>query len=368
MRSSFRLFKVLGISIEVHITFILFLLLVLIAGPATFVFFFIIFSIILAHELCHSIAAILSGIPVPRIILLPFGGLASIELPENPLTELKISLSGPFFNFFLAGISLALIKLLSLHLFGYGQLLDMLVEGNTGIFTASYVLSMLAMVNLLLGLFNMLPAFPMDGGRVFRSILALWIDYAKATQIAGRIGQMVFLLLVLAGILTFNIWWIIVGLFLMYASGGEVKFVLLKKTFQGLLMRDIISEQRKLPIVEGSVFVKDFMTMFAKPDQRFYLIANQDGTLKGILDLNEVSQASMQEKLKTVGSLAKEDYETVEGSVSVEEGMKKILSNDITLIADGDVVLGYMTPELFFEMTQFYSLKNKPENKTLSIS
>jgi len=350
----------MGISIEVHITFLLFLMLVLLAGPANFIFFFIIFSIILAHELCHSIAAILSGIPVPRIILLPFGGLASIELPENPMTELKISLSGPFFNFFFAGVSFALIKLMNLHLFGYGQLFDILIEGDTSIFTASYVLSMLAMINLLIGLFNMLPAFPMDGGRVFRSMLALWMDYAKATQIAGRIGQMMFLFLIVAGIFTLNLWWIIVGFFLAYASGGEVKFVLLRKTFQGLSMRDIISQQKKLPIAEGSISLKTFLAMMAKPDQRFYLIANSDGTLKGVLDMHTITQTAVQDEAKPIERLAKTEYEVVEGSLSVTEAMRKILSSEITLVVDGDIILGYMTPELFMEMTQFYSLRKKP--------
>lgn len=345
----------MGISIEVHVTFVLFFLLILLAGFANFLFFLIIFMIVLSHELCHSIAAILSGIPVPRIILLPFGGLASIELPENPMTELKISLSGPFFNFFFAGVGFVLIKLMGLTLLSYGHLLYALVDGGVGVFTVDYVLSMLVMSNLVLGLFNMVPAFPMDGGRVLRSILALWIDYAKATEIAGRIGQAVFLFLIVAGFFTLDLWWIVVGFFLMYASGSEVRFVLLRKTFEGLLVREVVSHQRRLPVVDGSLQLGEFLRLVARPEQRLYLVVNSDGSLKGVLDLHKVAGLLRDSEVR-VGSLVEGGYGLVDGGSRVSDAMREILSNDVTLVAEDSMVVGYVTPDLFAELTNFYGL------------
>jgi len=358
MRSSFRLFKLMGISIEVHVTFLLFFLLIFFAGFSSFIFFLVVFSIVLAHELCHSIAAILSGVPVPRIILLPFGGLASIELPEEPLTELKISLSGPLFNFFFAAVGFTLIKAMGLQLFSYDQLVSMLSDGSLGIFTQDYVLSMIVMLNMLLGLFNMLPAFPMDGGRVFRSVLALWTDYVKATEVAGRIGQFIFMFLIVAGIFTLNIWWIAIGVFLTYASSSEVKFVLLKKTFDGLYMRDLIASQKRIPVAEAGLSFRDFMRVVAKPEHRLYLVVSRDGSLAGVLDLDEVQAAAAKVGGMRVGSLASAGYGVVNANQSVADAMKRILSGRITLVVDENVVLGYMTPELFMELTRFYRVKS----------
>lgn len=348
----------MGISVEVHITFILFFLLLIFAGFANFIFFFIIFSIVLAHELCHSIAALSSGIPVPRIILLPFGGSAIMELSENPLTELKIALSGPFFNFFFAGVGFLLIKAMNLNLFSYDQLMDMLIGGDTSIFTPAYVLSMLVMSNLVLGLFNMLPAFPMDGGRVFRSVLALWIDYVKATRIAGRIGQIISVFLIVYGFLA-NFWFFLIGLYLIAIGGNEVKFVLLKKAFEGLYMRDLISSQRKIPVVEGSISLKDFFDVVAKPDQRFYLVVSPDGNLKGMLDLHQLNETVIDTKVKEINSLARGGYGIVEGSARVDAAITKVFSNDITLVVEDSMILGYMTPELFMELTNFYNFGKK---------
>ena len=87
----------MGISIELHLTFIIFFSLFLAAGITNFLFLGLIFTIVLAHELAHSITAKLSGIPVPKITLLPIGGLATIELPEDPMLELRVSMVGQFF-------------------------------------------------------------------------------------------------------------------------------------------------------------------------------------------------------------------------------------------------------------------------------
>jgi len=361
MRSSFRLFRLAGISIEVHISFVLFFLLLSFAGLANMVFFLFIFSLVLAHELCHSIAALLSGIKVPRIILLPFGGLSSIEIPENPINELKISLAGPFFNFFLAGVSLLLMKAFGLGLTGYYDLLNMLDSGGVGVFTASFMMSILVMSNLVLGLFNMIPAFPMDGGRVLRSVLALWLDYGKATEIAGGVGNVVFLFFIVGGIFSqpLNIWLIIMGLFLAYAGGGEVRFVLFRRTLAGLSMRDLVSSQHRLPVVDGSLPVEDFLRLVARPDERFYLVVKPDGSLGGVLDVRMLDNPVLSRKSLTAGSLAQEGYGVVDASAGVTDGIRTVLEKDLTLVVDGSTVVGYVTPELFMELAHFYRLKKK---------
>ncbi|MDD5110919.1 MAG: site-2 protease family protein [Candidatus Altiarchaeota archaeon] len=362
MRSSFRLFRVAGISVEVHLTFILFFLLFALLGFPNMLFILVVFSLVLAHELCHSIAAILSGIKVPRIILLPFGGLSSIEIPENPVKELRISLAGPFFNFFLAGVCLLLMKLSGLGLIGYFDVLNMLDSGNMGVFTPSFVMSMLVMSNLVLGTFNMIPAFPMDGGRVLRSMLALWFDYVRATKIAGAFGNLIFMAMFVLGLLTFfsgGIWLIVMSWFLSQSSSVEVQFVMLRNTFSGMSMRELVSSGHKLPVVDGRLKVAEFLRVVARPEERFYLVVNPDGSLRGVLDVQSLGRLAPGRDALTVGAVAQDGYGVVSSGASVADGMREFLARDITLVVDGSVVVGYVTPELFAELTHFYNLYYK---------
>ncbi len=161
MKSSYRILRLFGISIELHITFIFFLLLISLFGLANVIFWLSIFTVVLMHELVHSLTAMRFNIPVPKITLTPIGGLASIEVPEDPKKELLISIAGPFSNFILAGIIYLLFIFTSLPIHTYGFVIQQLSAGNANILDPSFLLSGMLWVNLILGLFNIIPAcFP----------------------------------------------------------------------------------------------------------------------------------------------------------------------------------------------------------------
>ncbi len=189
MRWSWKIGEVAGIGLYVHATFwvlIAFILFLnwsnghsLTAALYGAVFVFVIFGCITLHELGHALTAHRFGVRTRDITLLPIGGLARLErMPDDPVQELWVALAGPAVNIAIAGL-LYLAIVSSGGMVGFDQLLSF--DGN--------FITKLMIVNLWLVAFNMIPAFPMDGGRVLRSLLATRIEYSRATRISARIGQ-----------------------------------------------------------------------------------------------------------------------------------------------------------------------------------
>ncbi len=345
MRWSYPLFRVYGISVEAHLTFILFFALIALADFTGAVFLLILFTTVLAHELVHSITAINYGVRVPKITLLPIGGLASIDLPDDPLLELRISIVGPLFNFILGGFSAVMLYLVGGEFIGYESLVDGIFTGSFGMGTVSSVLSLTLYVNLVLGGFNMLPAFPMDGGRVFRSVLALWMDYVKATRIATTVGKFIFLCLAFAGIFTGNLWWVIIGVFLSYAGGGELKYVNLKAILEGRKLEDIAVQ--KMSYVSEHLSFKEFMSRVYVRGQSIYLVVGSDGVLKKAIDVRELGEVDPE---KSVGEARGIGYVVLDGGLPVSKVLKVVLGSRLVLVASKGMFIGHITPELLADV------------------
>ena len=179
--ASIHLGTAFGIPVVLHWTVPYFLLgIAIFLGPVEAILVTVILAIVLAHEFGHSLMARRLGVQVTKISILPIGGMAHMAiLPERSAEELRIAVAGPAVN-----LALAVPGLLVLGLTGHLGLPDEWVEGH-----ALSVLFWFTGVNLLLGLFNLIPAFPMDGGRVLRSLLVDRLGYLRATEIAVRVGR-----------------------------------------------------------------------------------------------------------------------------------------------------------------------------------
>lgn len=229
MRWSWRIGRIAGIRISVHVTFLLILLWIVVeeyalgvramAGSALYMV--ALFTIVVMHELGHALTARRFGIVTRDIILLPIGGVARLErMPRNPRQELLVAVAGPAVNVVLALVLLAIVRLTgplpAANLYDFDPLLS--VRG---------FLYQLVFVNVVLALFNMLPAFPMDGGRVLRAVLAMRMSsYARATGIAARIGRVLALGLAAAGLYGLrNPFWVLIALFVWMAAGTEAAAV-----------------------------------------------------------------------------------------------------------------------------------------------
>jgi Zn-dependent protease len=222
MRMSWKLGRVAGIDLYLHPTFLFVLLYpgVLAGGLPTVLLVLAVFGCVLLHELGHALMARRFGIETVDITLYPIGGVARLQrMPRAPGAELLIALAGPAVNFAIVAALMWVGK------FGFG-----------GSETESWLgpfLDGLMLINLGLGLFNLIPAFPMDGGRVLRALLSGWLGRAQATMVASRIGRGLALLFGIYSLLTFNLLHMVLAAFIYFAAGSEEASVLAEERRRG---------------------------------------------------------------------------------------------------------------------------------------
>jgi stage IV sporulation protein FB len=229
MRWSLRVLRVAGIDVRMHFTFLLFLAWIGYAhyqeggAPAAVqgVFFIsLLFGCVLLHEFGHAIAARAFGIHTPDITLLPIGGVARLErMPDKPWQELVVAAAGPAVN-----VVIALVLLLGLGISGsLFDLEQMLHHPQVSVAVK------LASFNIVMMLFNLLPAFPMDGGRVLRALLAMVTNYVRATQVATRLGQVMALGLGAWGLFSNNPLLIFIAFFVYLGAAQEAALVQMRE-------------------------------------------------------------------------------------------------------------------------------------------
>ncbi|HEX5417856.1 MAG TPA: site-2 protease family protein [Chloroflexota bacterium] len=229
MSWSMTLFRVAGIPVKVHLTFVLILIWAAavwaIAPGASEVDAFIgviavlaLFGCVVLHELAHSLVALRFGARVRDILLLPIGGVSRIEaMPGRAGQELLVALVGPLVSLALAFVWLVVAAVVAPRTLTLSVALLYPPVGNRWLALPAY----LAMANLILGVFNLLPAFPMDGGRVLRALLAMRLGRRQGTAIAVTIGQGMALLLGVAGFWSGNLILILLAIFIWLGAGSE---------------------------------------------------------------------------------------------------------------------------------------------------
>lgn len=274
MKGSIRLFRVFGIDVNIHITFLLLVLLVLPGGIRRVCLVIAIFCFVTMHELCHSLVAKRFGVKVREITLLPIGGVASMsKIPDKPYQELAVSIAGPLSNLAIVAILYYPLKIL----LGPDVLFHPLSTATWPL-TAAYAY----WVNLILAGFNLLPAFPMDGGRILRAALAVKFGMRKATRIAVNFGHIFALAFAYFGLVQFNLILIIIAVFIFISASGEEMQVGITETLKKFRVRDILahdfltvdtdatlakvlelifhSHQEDFPVMEGGKKMVGFIT------------------------------------------------------------------------------------------------------------
>jgi Zn-dependent protease len=227
MASSYLIGRVLGIPVKVHITLLLFLPLIALqiaesVGIQSILWGLLaaagLFGSVALHELGHSVVALSKGIRVREILLLPIGGLAQLAyMPSRPRDELQIAIAGPV-------VSLLLAVFFGLLTITLGALMP---------YWFSTILIVLGWVNFMLAAFNLLPSFPMDGGRIFRAWLSPRLGRVAATRIAARTGRgMAILFGILAILPPFNLMLLAIAVFIYYAANAEYRMVMAQERFR----------------------------------------------------------------------------------------------------------------------------------------
>ena len=231
---SLRVGALAGTVIYVHATFLLLLAWIGVAGglekgslaaaAEAVAFTMTLFACVVLHEFGHAFMARRFGVRTRDIVLFPFGGVGRLErIPEVPSQEFLIALAGPAVS---VGIAAALFAVLQLQ--GSAPQLEEFAGGEVSF------AERLMFINAGLAAFNLLPAFPMDGGRVLRALLAMRLDYLRATELAARIGQALAVLFGLVGALMPNPMLVIIALFVWMGAAGEVGLAQLKRALRGV--------------------------------------------------------------------------------------------------------------------------------------
>ncbi len=229
---SLNIGKIAGTAVRIHITFLLFLGWIFVAsyvtdGPqagwAALLFMVLLFTCVLMHEFGHIFMARVFGVSTPDVTLLPIGGVARLErIPEEPYQEFLVAIAGPLVN---VAIAIALVIIAGANL----RAGDLAAVESTRV----SIIDRLAAVNIFLAVFNMIPAFPMDGGRVLRAALASRFGFVRATEIAAVIGQGVAFLLGFVGLL-YNPMLIFIAIFVYLAAATERHMVALRDISHGV--------------------------------------------------------------------------------------------------------------------------------------
>jgi len=247
MGRSFRLFSVRGIDVRLHITFPLILLWAALQfgllngslGSAIFgvVAILLLFVLVTLHELGHSFVSQFYGYPVKQIILTPLGGLAQMtEIPEKPIQEFFVAIAGPAVNFVVAILMGLFALLANVSLANPLQI----VSGTAG-FGLQAMFGYIFYYNILLAVFNLLPAFPLDGGRIFRSLLAMKLEYVRATDIAAALGRALAIVLGLFALFNGSIFLVFIAIFIFSAGSQEAQMVRSRSLMRGIRAEQVAS-------------------------------------------------------------------------------------------------------------------------------
>jgi len=226
---------------------------------------------VLLHEFGHSLVAMRYGLEIESITLWLLGGVASFrEMPEDWHKEFNIAIAGPVVSVLVGVVSYIAFTLTPASL---GPL--------------QFVLGYLALMNVTLAVFNMLPGFPMDGGRVLRALLARKRPHAQATQLAAEVGKIFAFLLGMVGLFAFSPLFILLAFFIYIAASGEAQQSTLKAAFQGVTVQDIMTPDEELHVVEEGTTVAELLGRMFTERHTGYPVVDTRGELVGMVTLDD---------------------------------------------------------------------------------
>ncbi len=312
MKTSIQIGKIMGIPIRLHITFLLILPVfayIFSTNPSHFGFNGVepaslkyilslsaaisLFVCVLLHELGHSYIAKKHGTNIQSITLFLFGGVSSMEeIPRNPKTELKMAVAGP-------GVSLLIGSIL--------MIIYLFFKSNNDSFLYYLffkpidnpylrLIWIMGYINIVLCIFNLIPAFPMDGGRVLRAWFAERMSYIKATRAAAGIGKMFAILMGIFGFLTVSIggfWFLLIAFFIYIGASEEEKSTEVSVVLEGVKVKDIMSKDVKT--VTSDMIVEELVDLMFRYKHMGYPVVDE-GYLKGIVTFTDVQKVPKEER------------------------------------------------------------------------
>jgi stage IV sporulation protein FB len=349
MRWSFALGNIAGTTVRIHWTFVIFLTWIVFAayaanGPAgalsSGLFFVLLFGSVLLHEFGHIFTARRFGVRTPDVVLLPIGGVSQMErIPEKPRQELLIALAGPTVNIIIGG-------LLVLVLGGLPQQPDMTMT-NLG----KHLWTHLAFTNFALAIFNLLPAFPMDGGRALRALLASRLGYARGTHAAAITGQVFAVGLGLLGLASGNFILLLIAMFVYFAAGAESGMAQLRAASLGASVADVMIT--RFETLSADATVENAAQALIHSPQRKFLVTSHDGRVEGLVTRDLIAGALREGHVDAhVGTIMKTDVPTISPRHTADHaiGLMQGGAPAVAVIDEAGKLVGMLTLENVVEL------------------
>jgi Zn-dependent protease len=364
MKNALQVGSVSGIGIRLHWTFLL-----LVAG--IFAFYMIqgnsvgaalvgvglivaVFACVVLHELGHALTARRFDVPTRDITLYPIGGVARLQrIPEEPMKEFWIAVAGPAVNVVIAVLLLVVIAATGASL-----------SPSAFVEPTSNFLGTLMWLNLILVGFNLLPAFPMDGGRVLRALLATRMNYARATQIAANVGQGMAILFGIVGLIGFNPILLFIALFVYIGAQQEAQQAMMRAVTEGVAVRQAMVT-RFAELTPRDTLGKAVAELLAGSEQDFPVV--DDGRIVGILTRKRLMKAlAERDRDALVGEVLDSECFEVEETAMLQEAFQRMAEAKCSTVpvVRGGKLVGLLTLENVGELMMISSALEKAGSRS----
>jgi Zn-dependent protease/CBS domain-containing protein len=343
MKGSFKLGNIAGIGIFIHWTFSLLIAYIIFSNYRaghnaeqivwSVIFILSIFITVFLHELGHALAAKKYNIKTKDITILPIGGLARLEkIPEKPSEELVVAVAGPLVNIALAVVTGLFITIPDLK--------ELTVQLTGGVNQSNFFLNFF-IVNIWLAVFNLIPAFPMDGGRVLRAILAMKFQRHIATNIAARIGQILAVGFIILGFYS-NLFLIFIGIFIMLGAQAELEMTKTGFMLKGIFVKDMVMKQYET--IDENDIVETAVKQLLNGQCKSFLVIS-DGHPVGSLSSDEIIAALTNSGNKTViNAVMNKRTLVLDAKEPIEIAYQKMLANKkgLAIVYDNKQFVGVL--------------------------
>lgn len=340
---SLRVGKFFGIEVFIHWTFWILIGWIFLMhwgmGDAStqglwgVLFILALFACVVLHEFGHALTARRFGVVTRDITLYPIGGISSFEsMPEKPGQELLVGLAGP-------AVNLVIALILWIYLNASGQIPNLAAMSDShDMFQIPFLWS-LFFANIVLAIFNLIPAFPMDGGRVFRGVLSFFMDRVTATRIAAGVGQFLGIAFVFFGFF-YNFWLVFIGLFVYLGAGGEAAYEQTKSALTGLTVKDAL--MRRFTLLKPNDPLGQAVAALIDSQETEFVIAEADEPV-GVLTRNEIIKGlSERGKDGPVSAFMNRNFLVVNPEMKLADFFQKVLEKGqaVAVVMSGKSLLG----------------------------